>query len=117
MFNFPVLEATEFAYGQRATLGDPAFTANVSYLEQAYLEESVAAEVRDLISNTQTFPITYYDPSDYFPSRESGTSHMVIVDKAGFAVSLTTTINIIWGSRVSESDLLSARHPRFSEYR
>ncbi|KAK8847660.1 gamma-glutamyltransferase [Kwoniella newhampshirensis] len=99
-----LLEATEFAYGQRSTLGDPAFTPNVTYLEQAYLLESTAEAVRAKINFNRTYPITYYAPSDYFPTRESGTSHMAIVDKDGMAVSLTTTVNLIWGSRVMTED-------------
>ncbi|ORY23689.1 gamma-glutamyltranspeptidase [Naematelia encephala] len=95
-----LLEATEFAYGQRSTLADPGFVANVTYLEQSYLTNATAATVRSLINDTATYPVTYYDPSTYFPSRESGTSHMAIVDGDGMAVSLTTTVNTIWGSRV-----------------
>lgn len=101
----PVLEATEFAYGQRSTLGDPAFTKNVTYLEQAYLSESTVTAIRAKINDTKTYPVSYYDPGQYFPSRESGTSHMAIIDGDGMAVSLTTTVNLIWGSRVSEYEV------------
>lgn len=103
-----VIESTKFAYGQRATLGDPAFTANVSSLEQAYITEEVASLARERISDDQTFESSYYDPSGYFPSQEFGTSYLATVDGNGMAVSLTTTVNLYWGSRVSEYDASSA---------
>jgi gamma-glutamyltranspeptidase/glutathione hydrolase len=98
----PVVEATKFAYGQRATFGDPAFTANVTYLENSYLTDAVAAAARAKIVTGETFPVSYYNPSNYFPSREAGTSHLATADGTGMAVSLTTTVNLIWGSQVSK---------------
>ncbi|CAK9781151.1 gamma-glutamyltranspeptidase [Cutaneotrichosporon oleaginosum] len=100
-----LVEANKFGYGQRATLGDPAFTTNVSSLEASYLTETVAGAARALISGNSTHPGTYYNPSNYAPaSREGGTSHLAAVDSGGMAISLTTTINLIWGSRVMTAD-------------
>jgi gamma-glutamyltranspeptidase/glutathione hydrolase len=98
----PVIEATKFAYGQRATLGDPAFTSNVSSLEQTYITEDVASLARAKISDNQTHPSAYYTPSGYIPTQEFGTSYLATVDGNGMAISLTTTVNLYWGSRVSE---------------
>lgn len=98
-----VVEANKFGYGQRATLGDPAFTSNVSTLEASYLTDEVAAAARALITGNTTHPGAYYNPSNYAPaSREGGTSHLAAVDGSGMAISLTTTVNLIWGSQVSE---------------
>lgn len=97
-----VIQATKFAYGQRANFGDPAFTANVSTLEKLYLTEPVAAAARAKIVDDATFGVSYYDPSKYTPTRESGTSHIAAVDSTGMSISLTTTVNLIWGSQVSE---------------
>ena len=99
-----VIQATKFAYGQRATLGDPDFTPNVTQLEQSYLTETVASAVRSKIASNATFTSDYYNPSNYYPSREGGTSHMATADGNGMAVSLTTTINLPWGSRVMTPD-------------
>ncbi|TXT13775.1 hypothetical protein VHUM_01142 [Vanrija humicola] len=90
--------------GVRATLGDPAFTANVSALEASYLTEPVILAARARIRANATFPPPYYNPDNYFPSREGGTSHLAAVDKDGNAVSLTTTVNLIWGSGVITAD-------------
>lgn len=107
----PVVESTKFAYGQRATLGDPAFTANVSMLESSYLTEDVAAAARARIVTNQTFPVGYYNPTNFYPTRESGTSHLATADGSGMAVSLTTTVNLLWGSRVSELNPQSPFEP------
>lgn len=75
-------------------------------LERSYLTEEVAAAARAKIVDNATFPTSYYNPSNYYPSRESGTSHLATADGSGMAVSLTTTVNLIWGSRVSELNAL-----------
>lgn len=103
----PVIEATKFAYGQRATLGDPAFTSNVSSLEQTYITEDIASLARAKISDNQTHPSAYYTPSGYIPTQEFGTSYLATVDGNGMAISLTTTVNLYWGSRVSMYHLYS----------
>ncbi|WOO81105.1 Glutathione hydrolase proenzyme [Vanrija pseudolonga] len=99
-----LVEADKLGYGQRATLGDPAFTANVTALEASYLTEPVIKAARARIHANTTFPPPYYNPDNYFPSREGGTSHLAAVDKDGNAVSLTTTVNLIWGSGVITED-------------
>ena len=90
------VQSTKFAYGQRTTFGDPAFTANVSTLEREYIQYDTAAAARALINDTQTYGIQYYDPTDYTTTAEGGTSHMAVVDGTGMAVSLTTTVNLYW---------------------
>lgn len=97
------MEADKFGYGQRSTLGDPAFTENVTALEASYLTEEVGAAARAKITGDTTYPGTYYNPSNYAPAQqEGGTSHLATVDCNGMAISLTTTVNLLWGSRVSE---------------
>ena len=71
-------------------------------LEQKYLTEQVVSSVRARIKDNATFPTSYYDPDKYIPTNEHGTSHMASVDDCGMSVSLTTTVNLIWGSRISK---------------
>ncbi|KAF5383428.1 hypothetical protein D9757_006100 [Collybiopsis confluens] len=99
-----LVEATRFAYGQRTTFGDPAFTANVTELEGLYLTDAVANEARSKISDNQTFPVPFYNPSNYQVLLDNGTSHMAVIDKDGMAVSLTTTVNNFWGSELMTAD-------------
>ena len=95
-----LIEATQFAYGQRTQLGDPAFTPNVTYLEQLYLEPEITTALAAKISDNTTHGLSYYDPSNYTATAESGTSHMAVIDGEQMAVSLTTTVNTYWGSQV-----------------
>lgn len=115
---FEPQQATKFAYGQRTTLGDPAFTANVSLLEEYYLQDNVAAAIRPKISDKTTHPVSYYDPNDYIVLDDHGTSHLAAVDQWGNAVSLTTTVNYYWGSEVMTEDgiILNDEMDDFSRY-
>ncbi|THU82699.1 hypothetical protein K435DRAFT_784523, partial [Dendrothele bispora CBS 962.96] len=45
-----------------------------------------------------------YDPSNYTILTDHGTSHVATMDSDGMAVSLTTTVNLIWGSQVMTED-------------
>ncbi|ODQ53923.1 gamma-glutamyltranspeptidase [Saitoella complicata NRRL Y-17804] len=95
-----LVEAMKFAYGQRTELGDPNFVYNVSSFETEILQESTAAGLRAMISNTHTLNSTAYDPFSYEILWDHGTSHMVTADNSGLVVSLTTTVNLYFGSQV-----------------
>lgn len=98
-----LIQATRFGYGQRTNFGDPAYTANVSILEQEYLKPSTAEAVRAKIDNI-THPAIYYNQENYLVLNDGGTSHIAVVDKDGQAVSLTTTVNLYWGARIMTAD-------------
>ncbi|KDQ59696.1 hypothetical protein JAAARDRAFT_175189 [Jaapia argillacea MUCL 33604] len=99
-----LIQATRFGYGQRTNFGDPAFTRNVSVLEQEFLLESTAAAARAKINDSQTYNALYYDTNNYLVVNDSGTSHIAVVDHTGMAVSLTTTVNLYWGSQIMTTD-------------
>ncbi|KAJ7211992.1 gamma-glutamyltranspeptidase [Mycena pura] len=99
-----LIQATKFGYGQRTTYGDPAFTKNVSQLEGLYLEDSTVEAIRARLPLNTTFPPAYYDPSNFTVLVDHGTSYMAAVDRWGNAVSLTTTVNLEWGSLIMTED-------------
>ena len=93
-------EAIRFGYGKRASFGDPDFIPEMGPLEAGMLNQSFAANIKDRISDKHTLNISDYDP-DGFESRENhGTSHVVTADSSGLAISLTTTVNLFFGSRL-----------------
>lgn len=96
-----VTESMKFAYGQRTSLGDPAFVSNVTSLEKSFLSSDVAAEVRSKLDISATQPVSVYDPSnfDLFVD-DHGTSEMVAASSDGLVVSLTTTVNTYFGSQI-----------------
>ncbi|KAJ7126463.1 gamma-glutamyltranspeptidase [Mycena crocata] len=99
-----LIQATKFAYGQRTNFGDPAYTKNVTALEALYLQENTAESIRAILPQNTTHTPVFYDPAAYQILSDNGTSHMAAVDRWGGAVSLTTTVNLFWGSRVMTED-------------
>ncbi|KAK9717980.1 hypothetical protein K7432_005839 [Basidiobolus ranarum] len=93
-----IVEAFKFGYAQRTELGDPTFVdirARVAEL----ISKDHAASIRHHISDSQTFPISYYKPK--FDVEESpGTTHLSVVDEENQSVALTSTVNLYFGSQV-----------------
>ncbi len=89
-------EALKFAFADRAAhYGDPGFYP-------VPLEKMVAPgrgrDNRGRIDATTTHPTEYYGSS--YVGDDAGTSHLSVVDVAGNAVALTTSINTGFGSKV-----------------
>ncbi|RCI14490.1 hypothetical protein L249_6097 [Ophiocordyceps polyrhachis-furcata BCC 54312] len=97
------VEAMRFGYGVRARLADPDFVPDVVALEEQLLDERYARHVRQLINDNATLPVRDYHPGFEESVPEShGTSHIVTADADGRAVSLTTTINLVFGAQLME---------------
>lgn len=95
-----LIEAMRFAYGQRTELGDPSFLDGIDAFQEAMLSDSTAKEIRLRISDLNTNNISWYDPQGLEILETPGTSHITAADKSGLAISLTTTINTLFGSQV-----------------
>ncbi|KAI0193493.1 gamma-glutamyltranspeptidase [Astrocystis sublimbata] len=93
-------EAMRFAYGQRTELGDPLFVEGLDDYQNAMISAETAKTIRGKISDSETFNVSYYDPKGYESLPTPGTSHIVSADASGLAISVTTTINLIFGSQV-----------------
>lgn len=93
-------EAIRFAYGERGNLGDPSFSTNLTGYQVSMLSEQTAAEIRSKISDFTTQNVSWYDPGGIESLETPGTSHVVTADRNGMAVSLTTTVNLLFGSQL-----------------
>ena len=93
-------EATRFAYGERASLGDPDFLDDAVDFEAGMLSAATAAKKRAKISDLHTLNVSDYNPHGFEGPDTHGTSHMVAADASGLAISFTSTINLIFGSQV-----------------
>ncbi|KAI0107756.1 gamma-glutamyltransferase 1 [Nemania sp. FL0031] len=93
-------EAIRFAYGQRTELGDPLFVDGLDAYQQSMLSAETAAEVRSKISDFHTLNVSAYNPMGFESLPTPGTSHIVAADKSGLAVSVTTTVNLLFGSQL-----------------
>jgi gamma-glutamyltranspeptidase/glutathione hydrolase len=93
-------EAMRFAYGARAELGDPAFFNYMDDFEAAMLKPTTAEEIRRRILDDRTQDVKAYDPKGYLLPESHGTSHIVTADASGMTITLTSTVNLLFGSRV-----------------
>ncbi|KAI1432837.1 gamma-glutamyltransferase 1 [Xylaria sp. CBS 124048] len=93
-------EAIRFAYGQRSELGDPLFVDGLDAFQDSMIDNKTAAVIRSRISDFHTLNVSAYNPMGYESLPTPGTSHLVAADKSGLTVSVTTTINLIFGSQV-----------------
>lgn len=98
-------EAMRFAYAARISLGDPEFVdADVEGFEKEMLDPKNIDAIHERIWDNQTHPIKYYNPEDFYVPENHGTSHIVAADKSGMAVSLTTTVNLLFGAHIVEPE-------------
>ncbi|KFY27231.1 hypothetical protein V493_03633 [Pseudogymnoascus sp. VKM F-4281 (FW-2241)] len=93
-------EAIKFSYANHNELGDPDFVEGVDDFQALMLDAANAHATRQRISDDHT-----QDPSDYNPKLLStpdshGTSHIVTTDSSGMSITVTTTINLSFGSRL-----------------
>lgn len=91
-------EAMKLVYADRSKhVGDPAFyrVPKQKLLDSAYLNER-----RQLISNNKTIKSENLEAGKVDFKINGETTHFSIVDKAGNAVSVTTTLNTQYGSKV-----------------
>lgn len=93
-------EAMRWSYGMRTNLGDPLFVDGMTEYQNQMLSQATAATIRSKISNYTSYNVSYYDPDNVEVLTDHGTSHVVAADHSGLSVSITTTINTIFGSRV-----------------
>ncbi|KAH0836284.1 Gamma-glutamyltranspeptidase 3 [Fonsecaea pedrosoi] len=93
-------EAIRFGYGERTSLGDPSFVHNLSAYQDEMLSDATARDIRSKISDLRTLNVSAYDPAGIESLETPGTSHIVTADASGMAISLTTTINLLFGSQI-----------------
>jgi gamma-glutamyltranspeptidase/glutathione hydrolase len=97
-------EAIRFAYGIHNELGDPDFDDGIYPFESEMLKPSTAAYIRSKISDHHTKNVSEYNPKGFFNPESHGTSHVVTTDSSGMSITLTTTINLLFGSKVVVPD-------------
>lgn len=89
------IEAFKFANGLRKHIGDPAFVSEK--LVRMFIQKDFADHVRSLIDD-RTHEEQFYGLRPYLDSM--GTTHVSVLAEDGSAVSVTSTINHIFGSQV-----------------
>lgn len=96
------IESMKHAYAARTELGDPSFVNISSFIEQI-VDKQHASALRQNVSDSQTFPIKHYNPK-FEPVESPGTTHLSVIDSDDLAVSLMSTVNLNFGSKVLSSE-------------
>ncbi|KAM0445415.1 hypothetical protein ACHAQK_001621 [Fusarium lateritium] len=92
-------EAFKFSYGMRSNLGDPSYVKNLEEYQAQMCSNTTAQEVRAKL-NGRPLKLSEYDPKGLESLDTPGTSHIVTMDESGLAITLTTTVNLNFGSQV-----------------
>ena len=93
-----IIEAFKYTYAERMQFGDPLFVTeqNLTQLVAHLMKEETGRRVQ------AQFTGRTYNPSHYgvlkSPVSNHGTTHISVLDKQGMAVSVTTSVNLIFGS-------------------
>lgn len=92
-------EAMRFAYGERGQLGDPLFVKGLQEFEDAMISPKTGEAVRQKIT-ARAHNVSYYDPKGLEVLPTPGTSAVMAADASGLAISITTTVNLLFGSHL-----------------
>ncbi|TDZ59741.1 Glutathione hydrolase proenzyme [Colletotrichum trifolii] len=95
-------EAMRFAYGQRAKLGDPSFVDGLHDYTRNMVSQQTGDDIRARLSDLSTQNVSWYNPDGFESLETPGTSHVSAADASGLAISLTTTVNLLFGSKVMD---------------
>ncbi|XP_074526059.1 gamma-glutamyltransferase 5a [Halichoeres trimaculatus] len=90
------IEAFKFANGIKKHIRDPQFSS--AEMAKKFTEDSFANNIRSLISDDKAHDPQYYNITPHLDSM--GTTHVSVLAEDGSAVSVTSTINHIFGSKV-----------------
>uniref|UniRef100_A0A915CL63 Uncharacterized protein n=1 Tax=Ditylenchus dipsaci TaxID=166011 RepID=A0A915CL63_9BILA len=99
-----LIEAQKFAYAQRSFLGDPKFIPKANSIANNMTTKEFTDYIVGKISS-ETLALEEYGGDNSMAPDEHGTSHVSVIDADGNAVSLTSSVNNIFGALVRSDRL------------
>ncbi|KAM8962106.1 glutathione hydrolase 5 proenzyme [Pelodytes ibericus] len=94
-----IAEALKFANGQKARLVDSQKNKRIQEVTASLLSHSFGQYIRGRIKFLGNHSLSYYNIS-VLPSETHGTSHVSVISQDGSSVSVTSSINHMFGSMV-----------------
>lgn len=64
------------------------------------INATTAASTRSKISDLHTLNVSAYNPQGFITLTDHGTSHVTVADAQGMVISMTSTVNTLFGSQV-----------------
>uniref|UniRef100_A0AC34F8W7 Gamma-glutamyltransferase n=1 Tax=Panagrolaimus sp. ES5 TaxID=591445 RepID=A0AC34F8W7_9BILA len=99
-----LIEAQKFAYSYRTKFADPIFSKEALEVSQRMMKsefiKGIASKIPDVAK-----PLSYYNTDPTVAPESHGTSHVSVLDAEGNAVSATTTVNLLLGSKKMSPEL------------
>ncbi|KZV73343.1 gamma-glutamyltranspeptidase [Peniophora sp. CONT] len=93
-----IVETMKFGFAARTKICDPVFSDDLTRIKEIP-EKDFGDLIFANMTDDRTHPPAYYNPIFDVPE-DHGTSHTSVVDKDGMAASITTTVNLVFGSQV-----------------
>ncbi|KAJ2918019.1 hypothetical protein MD484_g2380, partial [Candolleomyces efflorescens] len=93
-----IVEIMKFGFAARTKICDLDYTNSTQRIDEISTRE-FADKIYPNITDDRTHPPEYYG-AEHEIKVDHGTSHTSVLDKSGMAVSLTSTVNLIFGSQV-----------------
>ncbi|XP_056641868.1 scoloptoxin SSD14-like [Diorhabda sublineata] len=95
--NQRIVESFKFGYAKRTVCADPDYFNFTSLIDELS-SNNYAETTRKLIKDNATSQDPYYYGAATNFQEDHGTSHVSVLSSQGDAVSVTSTINFIWGA-------------------
>ncbi|KAI8458460.1 gamma-glutamyltranspeptidase-domain-containing protein [Phakopsora pachyrhizi] len=97
-----ITSALKYTAAACTLLGDPNFLNGTKILQfKKFTSKSFANQIFKKIVDKQTYGFLHYNPH-YDHQEDHGTTHLTVIDWMGSTISLTSTINPIFGSELMD---------------
>ncbi|XP_017776646.1 PREDICTED: gamma-glutamyltranspeptidase 1-like isoform X2 [Nicrophorus vespilloides] len=95
-----IVESFKFGYGKRTQMGDPSYVEGIENLIANMTSPEYINDIKNLMMfDNQTFQDPEYYGANFSMVEDHGTAHISVLAPNGDAVSVTGTINLIFGAK------------------
>ncbi|XP_073326743.1 glutathione hydrolase 7 [Pagrus major] len=94
-----IAEAVKIALAQASWLGDPMYDTSVAETVAKMLNKSQASVLRQMISDSQAFPVSHYTPS-FTLEKGSAAAQVMVMGPDDYIVSVMSSLNKPFGSGI-----------------